>query len=80
MVIVTSRIDYSCRHVYWSQFQNVSSSKISLLSDFLILPGFIDFTSDEVVSTIKLFNISQSTNCILFAGLQYLFLMLFGQI
>lgn len=27
-------------------------------SDFLILPGFIDFTSDEVVSIIALTNIN----------------------
>ena len=27
---------------------------VSPLSDFLILPGFIDFTSDEVVSVITL--------------------------
>ena len=34
---------------------------LSPLSDFLILPGFIDFTSDEVVSIITLSSISQAT-------------------
>lgn len=39
---------------------------VSPLSDFLILPGFIDFTSDEVVSIITLSSISQATYCTLF--------------
>jgi len=39
-------------------------------SDFLILPGFIDFTSDEVVSIITLYDISQAIY-MLFHGPQH---------
>lgn len=41
-------------------------------SDFLILPGFIDFTSDEVVSIITLSSILQVKCCILLPGAQCL--------
>lgn len=48
---------------------------VSPLSDFLILPGFIDFTSDEVVSiiTLPMICISQATYCVLFPGVHYIF-------
>lgn len=48
---------------------------VSPLSDFLILPGFIDFMSDEVVSMVVQSHTHTHTHCTLFpvdSDIQYL--------
>lgn len=58
---------------YFLEVTNISSSLCILLmsfSDFLILPGFIDFTSDEVVSTHLCVRSTEGhTRCISVGGL-----------